>query len=53
MGCCAGSGYTREEVNGICPNCGTETIDGDAYEQCGYSEVACETCGWAPCNGAC
>lgn len=51
--CCANSGYTREEINGKCDECGQPTIDGDAYEACQYSEECCDACGWAPCNQSC
>lgn len=53
MGCCSSSGYSESEINGECPDCGAPTVDGDAYERCGYSPVICETCGNAPCDGSC
>ena len=53
MGCCASSGFTREEINGVCPDCGGETVNGCAYECCDYAAVDCETCGYAPCNEGC
>lgn len=51
--CCEPSGYNKNEINGECPKCQAETIDGDAYENCGYSETLCELCGWSPCDGSC
>lgn len=51
--CFEPSGYLKEEINGECPDCGSPTIDGDAYEKCGYSPVICKKCGWAPCDGSC
>ena len=51
--CCAGTDYNPSEIDGECPDCGEETVDGDAYYVCGYSEVICDTCGSAPCNDAC
>lgn len=42
-----------EEVNGICPDCGGETIDGYAPYGYNYSPIECETCGDAPCDGSC
>ena len=47
------SGYFKIEINGNCPDCNQPTIDGDAFEQCAYSTIKCETCGWAPCDGSC
>lgn len=51
--CCAETGYTEKDANGKCPDCGEPTVDGEAVEACSYSEKYCETCGWAPCSGAC
>ena len=51
--CCEPTGYKEEELNGECPACGQPTVDGDAYESCGYSPVECEVCGWRPCDGSC
>ena len=51
--CCASSGYKEEEINGECPDCGNETVDGDAYECCSYSPAECETCDWSPCDLSC
>ena len=53
MSCCEPSGYEENEINGNCPDCGTETVDGDAYERCHYSQCICKTCGWAPCDESC
>jgi hypothetical protein len=53
MTCCASSEFKCEEINGSCPVCGEPTVDGDAYESCFYSPVACEECGNAPCDGSC
>jgi len=43
----------ESKSNGICPNCGEETVDGESKEICGYSPVLCETCGNAPCDESC
>ena len=51
--CCAQSGYKEEDINGHCEVCGEPTVDGDAFEQCGYSPVECEECGLAPCTQRC
>lgn len=51
--CCDGTGYSRSEIDGECPDCGSETVEGDAYEQCGFSPTECETCGSAPCDQSC
>lgn len=37
-----------------CPDCGADVdSDGDSVTRCAYSEVQCETCGDAPCDGSC
>jgi hypothetical protein len=51
--CCDGSGYYQSEINGTCPVCGEDTVDGCAFEACGYSPVLCEECGYAPCDESC
>ncbi len=53
MSCCAPSGYTVDEVDGICPYCGENTVCEEAFEQCSYSPVECKVCGWAPCDQSC
>lgn len=53
MGCCAGTDYDEKEINGECSDCGTPTVDGQAFEQCSYSEVVCHNCGHAPCDQSC
>jgi hypothetical protein len=40
-------------ANGNCPDCGTPTIDGDAYSCCYYGAVECTSCGHAICDGSC
>ena len=52
MSCCDGM-EGDEKPNGRCIDCGELTIDGEAYESCGYSPVVCKTCGDAPCDGSC
>ena len=51
--CCEPSGYNERDINGECKECGSPTCDGDAYEQCAYSMVVCNTCGYAPCDDSC
>ena len=41
------------EANGICPDCGEPTEDGEAYRCCVYSPPTCDTCGHATCDGSC
>lgn len=53
MSCCDGWKYRDDEVNGICPECGGPTVDGEAQEGCNWSLVECEECGDAPCDGSC
>lgn len=42
-----------EDEIGECPDCGTETVNGEARYGCYYSPVACSTCGWKPCDQSC
>lgn len=51
--CCEPTGYKESEIDGECPICWSPTVGGDAYEQCAWSPVECEECGWAPCDGSC
>jgi hypothetical protein len=51
--CCSNTDYRKEEINGVCPDCGEDTVDGDAYDACDYSPTLCETCGWDPCDESC
>jgi len=51
--CCSPSEYKPEEIDGECPDCGNDTVGGDAYECCYYSPCECETCDWRPCDGSC
>ena len=52
---CSDGWYPEEgkEVNGVCPDCGEDTIDGIAPYGCNWSPVLCETCGDRPCNLSC
>ena len=52
--------YTEKELAellvGACPDCGSDIDkDGDSIENdnCSYSPVICELCGWRPCDGSC
>jgi methionyl-tRNA synthetase len=51
--CSDGWSYPDSEVNGKCPDCGMETVDGEAQEGCHYSPCDCDTCGYAPCDDSC
>lgn len=53
MFCCEPSGFEKKEINGTCKECGEPTVDGKAYECCGYSPCECEVCGYSPCDGSC
>jgi hypothetical protein len=53
MSCCSGTNFKAREINGECPECGNDTVDGDAFEQCGHSPTQCDTCGDAPCDLSC
>ena len=52
--CCGDKNeFKRDEINGECPVCGEPTVDGEAFEQCGWSQEECEHCGWSPCDQSC
>lgn len=61
--CCEPIGLSHRELERIrshepervayCPDCETETVDGEATEGCGYSPEVCKTCGWKPCDQSC
>lgn len=53
MSCFEPTGYLVDQIDGECPECGCPTVDGCAYEACGYSPTICETCGSAPCDLSC
>lgn len=57
MACCIPTeeamDFRYKDVNGRCEECGAETVDGKAYDQCAYSVVSCEYCNSAPCEQAC
>ena len=54
-GCCDNWNFIRDEykANGICPDCGRATFNGECICGCCYSSVGCKTCGAAPCDGSC
>lgn len=43
----------RDLIDGECPDCGADTVEGEAFDNCGYSPCQCETCNWRPCDGSC
>jgi hypothetical protein len=51
--CADGWSSEDEEVNGVCPDCGAETVDGFAREGCNYGRDPCPACGDAPCDQSC
>ena len=51
--CCGGGDYDDKDVNGVCLDCGCDTIDGEAAEICSYSPEVCATCGSRPCDQSC
>lgn len=51
--CCSNTDFEKKDINGECLDCGQPTVDGQAYDNCSWSPVECETCGWAPCDGSC
>jgi hypothetical protein len=51
--CSDGWSSTEEEINGRCPACGEDTVDGYASEGCNYSSIECVVCGDAPCDQSC
>ncbi len=54
MGCFERVDEDPLEQNGVCPDCGNETHDGETvWPTCRYSPVLCETCGDQPCDQSC
>lgn len=51
--CSDGWEYEDSEVDGECPDCGVDTVDGVSQSGCNHSPVICETCGDAPCDQSC
>jgi hypothetical protein len=51
--CYNNTNYSEEDINGVCPDCGEPTVDGNTYDRCYYSPTLCDTCGYAPCDGSC
>jgi hypothetical protein len=52
-GCNEPIGSELLDVNGICPECGIPTVDGEAATGCVYSPVCCDVCGHQGCDGSC
>lgn len=40
--CSDGWGSYKSQINGTCPDCGVETVDGVAACGCNYSPVECK-----------
>lgn len=53
MSCWGGPELDYSKERKPCPDCGEETIDGQATNSCSYSTVECKTCGYAPCDRSC
>lgn len=51
--CYGKTGYTEQDINGECAECGQPTVDGNAFDRCSYSPKLCQTCGWSPCDESC
>ena len=45
--------FDEIEINGECPDCEEQTVDGLAWRGCKWSSVICETCGYSPCDDGC
>ena len=42
--CWPEDGSTKKDVNGVCKDCGEDTIDGEAFDSsCGYAPVGEDT----------
>ena len=52
-GCADGWSSVDQDVNGVCPDCDTPTVDGQAAYGCWYSPISCEICGHRQCDGSC
>ena len=53
-GCCDGFSGMREDVESVCPDCGSALDeDGVPLAGCGYSPECCSTCHYQGCDGSC
>lgn len=50
--CCSGE-LSEDDADGVCPDCGDPTVDGDSVNDCYYSPCICDTCNNRPCDGSC
>ncbi len=50
---CADGWDDSKDVNGVCPDCGEPTVDGDAGVGCNWSPIDCATCGAWRCDDSC
>lgn len=55
MSCCEPWPANPEDSVGQCPDCQSDVDKhGECTEEgCGYSPIACDTCGWKPCDQSC
>ncbi len=50
-GCIDGWSSPESSVDGECPDCGAQTINGRAAAGCYHGANVCDTCGYSPCDG--
>jgi len=54
--CCSPmyDGPSKVRVCDVCSECASDLDEyGEPIDGCTYSPVACDTCGWQPCDGSC
>lgn len=51
--CSDGWSYPDSAVDGECPECGMDTVNGEAQEGCYWSPLVCGECGYSPCDYSC
>ena len=51
--CCCPIYEYDHPTDGVCPDCGEPTWDGEAVDGCEYSPVVCKTCKHSPCDDNC
>lgn len=51
--CCSSWSSLRSEIDGICSECDSPTVNGQSADGCSYSPIQCKKCGWQPCDGSC
>lgn len=47
------NGIFTSLIDGVCEECGSDTVEGCSTDICNYSPQVCQTCGYSPCDQSC